>query len=73
MACFTILYETSTLVYQLQMYIVFSHTQHVALQSYFTWRLVSAPNVGYQQAITQEHENTLKLMYRKVHDLSLLH
>jgi hypothetical protein len=24
-----------------------SHTQHVALQSYFTWRLVSAPNVGH--------------------------
>ena len=39
----------------IQMYIIFSHTQHVALQSYFTWPLVSDPNWAISRPL---HKNT---------------
>jgi len=43
------LYEISLLVYESQVYIHYP-TQHFALQSYITWQLVLALNVGRHQA-----------------------
>jgi hypothetical protein len=61
--CFTYfrLWRLSDRTLQIQVDInIYSHTQHFALQSYITWWLVLAMNVGHNQAIMQELENAYR-------------
>jgi hypothetical protein len=52
------------------MYInILNHTQHVAVQLYFTWQVVLALNVGHHQAITQEQENAQRHSFLSCHQL----
>jgi len=54
-------WRTSDCTLQIQVYInIHSPTQHIALQSYITWWLVLAMNVGHNQTIIQEQENVYR-------------
>jgi hypothetical protein len=42
--------------------VLYGNTKHPLSRSFITWQLVSTPNVGYHQAIIQEHEYIQKLV-----------